>query len=604
MQKIIRIIKNITKNSTDVVRAFSFVELLVTMITITCIIAAFSPVITRNFKSPEQVMNSKHSSLCSKFGPNCNFCSPTECLSCDIPSCYPKSGINVETCTCESTLDCGTGQTANSSNSGCCVNIDNCDSYNTSCNCTLCEDGSTPVNNKCDWCSGENFVRIGNLCTTKKNMGDSPVLTLPDTINITQANNSSSTCAPSQNHFCCWRGETANPNYCDISYGGYTGCSRTVCDWWAANEICSKYNYKGYKWRLPISAEMSEWDNYAAGRGSNALWLCHSQYGNYGVAFCNEGTCYGALTNKCWPNGNWNSTLTGLNAGYYSHNAGNFVGGSGNKISAYSVRCVTDEQECGYGYRRNKFGYCALDSTECDAGYQLIGSTCCPTVANCSTYDPSNNCRCTSCASGYYLNPSDGTCGTDRCRHIPGTVLVQNLCITEKNVGDDIPIPAEAGVTILNSASNCPAVNGKYKCCYTGQTTKQCNDVHGYTKCRVVCDWEATNAICKSLGNSCRMPVKSEFNAWTNDEVENILKICTLSTLSSFQCYGRDPGDYCKGWKGDLECKPGTIWGNDANSCMAFYLRDDRRWREANSSTCMNNYQSPRCVCSPLNQSL
>ena len=185
----------------------------------------------------------------------------------------------------------------------------------------------------------EDAVPVDNLYVTKYNMGDNG-LPIPSTVLVmtvgTQCNAQK----------CCWKGTTANPcqNKNSSSNGGYSGCNRTVCNWYAANEICANYTAAGKTWRLPNYSEMSNWYNYTVSEGASGPQIC-DDYNSKTTAtqcYCNYGNCPGS-NDGCRPGFIWaqqynaySAYASFLNYGgwYYPHS-------SRDKTYAYSVRCVT-----------------------------------------------------------------------------------------------------------------------------------------------------------------------------------------------------------------------------------------------------------------------
>jgi len=93
---------------------------------------------------------------------------------------------------------------------------------------------------------------------------------------------------PSTTKFCCWSGTTSTE--CNSNNGSYSGCTRTVCDWRAANEYCSKLTYLGKFWRLPTSNEWAsigtKLSNISIEKGTEGIMLCDHRSG-YSSARCN-----------------------------------------------------------------------------------------------------------------------------------------------------------------------------------------------------------------------------------------------------------------------------------------------------------------------------
>ena len=188
---------------------------------------------------------------------------------------------------------------------------------------------------------------------------------------------------------CCWEGQTANPCEEPSSCSGLTGCTvkstfgqeyggcrRSVCQWNAANSICSKWaplatsavnaqNGANFKGRLPSQAELTKWASYVGNGGAlqkldknsedykngwRGMQLCDRNAG-YGTLQCypdyGAGRCPGDANSNCYPYVVWSSKLVGdSNAWSPELNGGRFfeyVGDAGHiKTNAFTVRCVLD----------------------------------------------------------------------------------------------------------------------------------------------------------------------------------------------------------------------------------------------------------------------
>ena len=294
---------------------------------------------------------------CSSAIANCAVCSSTTvCTECkggyyinSSKTCTlcSNSIANCLTCTnSNNCTQCKSGYYVNTSGSCSLCGIANCTKCDTNGNCLNCSQGyylsedkksCIPNDNKFN-CSDSNFIRIGNLCVTRKNMGDSTMLPIPSSINI--ATGQSGDYCYSQYSKCCWKGTTSTA--CNADNGGYSGCTRTVCNYSAATEICSKFNYAGKTWRLASLDEMDNWTSYSLGLGTNGLMLCDQDVsGTTGIsAQCSytSSECYGAYGNNCF-----SQRIMGQNGATY-----NLFTANGQKdytlmpYYAASVRCVTE----------------------------------------------------------------------------------------------------------------------------------------------------------------------------------------------------------------------------------------------------------------------
>ncbi len=189
-----------------------------------------------------------------------------------------------------------------------------------------------------------------NICISKYNVGDTgpsgsgpqiPTQYAQYTINAAQA------CGKSG--YCCWKGKTANS--CGIvgnAGADYSGCNRTVCQWYVSDAACKEYTAGGKTqagyWRLPTQVEFSSMFQYMGeinnNRGKNGIQLCTSGTNPGFVQCANIQNCPGFSSVSGWgahctPFNNWTSTL-----GITYNSIGNTFSG-GADIPA-SARCVYD----------------------------------------------------------------------------------------------------------------------------------------------------------------------------------------------------------------------------------------------------------------------
>ena len=272
-------------------KGFSLVELLISLIVISCITAAFTPLITKKFSNSVLGGGGSVSDItneCDEFSENCTLCTSNFCIVCTGLSCAADEYKDTKTCSCKKCTDiygadctkcndvkcltCPSGQYLDNNDETCkkCTDkFSDCTSCDES-QCLTCKDGyilDNPYSNKpCNSfsCSSPDFMQIGSLCITKKNMGDGDSLTIPEGVNVVQINQ---TCNPSSVIKCCWQGNTSGSSCDNSNGGGYSGCNRTVCDWWAADYICKNFHAGNYTWRLATTSEMSGWANNSKGKG-------------------------------------------------------------------------------------------------------------------------------------------------------------------------------------------------------------------------------------------------------------------------------------------------------------------------------------------------
>ena len=89
--------------------AFSLIELMISLITISCITAAFAPIITKKMKNSNvSVALSEISTKCDKFTSECSLCYSSKCVACSR-YCNDNQYKNVSTCLCENCVDRSVG---------------------------------------------------------------------------------------------------------------------------------------------------------------------------------------------------------------------------------------------------------------------------------------------------------------------------------------------------------------------------------------------------------------------------------------------------------------------------------------------------------------
>ena len=123
------------------IKAFSLIELMITLITISCIIAAFTPVISKRLKSSNVTIKGNNVSdittNCSdKFSNSCKLCTKSYCIQCDLSNCTTGTYAESKSCSCKNCSDIHS-------------NCIECDSTK----CTKCKDNNYYINNgKCEIC--------------------------------------------------------------------------------------------------------------------------------------------------------------------------------------------------------------------------------------------------------------------------------------------------------------------------------------------------------------------------------------------------------------------------------------------------------------------
>ena len=420
-----------------------------------------------------------------------------------------------------------------------------------------------------------------DYCMTKYNIGDINQLQLPSTITLV---GTGSSCSASPTNYCCWQGTTANQSECDSKNGDYSGCKRTVCNWYAANEICSKLKYQNMSWRLPTNAEWlalgNELDTYSRGRGNAGLMLCERYEGYTEKGLSSQcqytASCNGSSSNYCKAYMHWSST-----AGTPFYFASNALTGPKTNYGVYyaaSVRCVAPFVNCSAG-KYNESGVC----TDCDKK-----------VANCTDCNKYTG-ECLACREGFELK--NGACMSSACGALAMQVKLggKDMCMTKYNLGPDA---LQAGMAdygagsfalpttvkkVMAGSGTCDSDNEK--CCWVGVTATSCDKANGrYSGCsRTVCNWNAAKEACSKLnylGKTWRLPTKlelsdltSQINTLSVGQGDNGLMLCDSS--SGYSSALGVPALRCLGAE-ENRCYPPDLWSSDVSGVSAyeFYLKD------------------------------
>ena len=605
----------------NIKRGFSLVELLISLIVISCITAAFTPIITKKFSSGVfggGGTGDLTTDCSDKFGDFCTLCTSGGCIDCGIScpdgqykdtksctckDCKDKYGEDCEKCNEKKCLTCPDGEYLDSDENckSCSDKFSNCATCTES-ECTSCADGyiltnptsSTPCSSFS--CSSPDFIQIGNLCITKRNMGDSTALKIPSGVTVANVNQ---TCNSNSLNKCCWKGATSGVD-CDNNGGGaYSGCNRTVCDWWAADYICKNFTAGGRTWRLATTSEMSNWGTNSIGKGVNGLQLC-DYWSGYSSAYChNSYSCPGSLNDNCYPYYVWSGTVTGSSRAYnYYLNSGGWSQNNGYRTSARSVRCVAEVTSCADKISAGCEMCDGNTCLKCASGYILKNGKCeidCASKfgANCTSCTTS---KCTACKSGYELTNAT----TNPACEVPAFMQVGNLLVTRFNMGDHTSLPIPSGVAVANDNQTCE-ISSSNKCCWQGKTAGNCDNANGgaYSGCRrTVCDWYAADYICKNFtagGRTWRLATKSEMSNWDTNSIGlgvNGLQLCdNWSGYSSAFC---NYSYRCPGLIG-VECYPSDVWSSSVSGSNSYYYNLN------NGSWNQNSYRrtyalSVRCV--------
>lgn len=399
-------------NSRKIQKAFSLVELMVTLIVISVIVSVCAPIITKKLSSKAITVSEKGGDLSvirsdceafENFGGKCSACLDNVCLLCEI-TCTEAQYKNIGKCQCENCSDRSTG-CLKCSSTGC----DLCQSgyyLNEQKDCIICEAGhkcSDGINKEI--CSAGYYQNLTGQTSCKACL----------TSNGNYSAQGATSCLS------CTQGQYAidkNNDWDTDGTGRYgTGCATCPKGWYCPDG------------KIPKPCNTSS--NQYSQEGATACSNC-----SIGYYATNDSSAQGAniLGTKCTgcPKGyacpGASQTLKGCGAGYYQDttiqstcktcSGGYYSTGSAN------TSCSACNSACAI---------CAGSSTTCSScksGYYLSSSSCiaCPANATCSggtstfscdTYFSKQDSACvrTSCPSGQYLSsstckscPSNATC--------------------------------------------------------------------------------------------------------------------------------------------------------------------------------------------------
>ena len=435
-------------------------------------------------------------------------------------------------------------------------------------------------------------------CVTKANVGDSYVYG-PDLDKIkTEAGitvvNADETCGSSSDYSskCCWLGNNIDKtaNICSGSGNGdsiYSGCNRTVCTWAAAKSACENWEpingtgTKG-KWRLPTQNELNTWSSNLStiqkNQGKNGLELC-DLYSGYGSAMCDSraNSCSDSYNDRCSPSVVWSSDEYDSSKAYnITLYFGGFDSANDYKSRAHSARCLIDEDAYKEALPSNNNPPSGGGDTE--EGTPIINKI-------------TSQADCDKLGDGLLFLTAEQNGGKRAC------VTKANVGDEYKNGPDLNALKSSAGITVVNAGSTCGSKSDyTSKCCWLGNnvglTSETCTDTGNssgtYSGCkRAVCTYEASKAACKAFEptnsgtkGKWRLPNQTELSSWGSylyiislNKGESGLQLCDRDlNYGSAKCDSHTTN--CKGAYGNY-CIPNYLWatnGYNANQAYLYYL--------------------------------
>ena len=257
---------------------FSLVELMISLIVISVVTAAFAPIITKKLKTSDISVSSasvsdeagiiKSNALCNVISKGCTQCKNDECLEVEEGYFINETTNKSELCSDYGCISCNSPTDCSGCLSGFFQDGTKCESCID--NCKLCSNTT-----KCEECNSGYFLSASNKCFNYKcsgiicelsvsgfktlsiyryNVGDGGIA-IPSGISICYAGKS---CGLSSDYTpACWKtngsGNTSAGCGATATFSSYNTCTRTVCNWYAANKIEIASNKTG--WHLPNSAD-------------------------------------------------------------------------------------------------------------------------------------------------------------------------------------------------------------------------------------------------------------------------------------------------------------------------------------------------------------
>lgn len=564
-------------------QAFSLVELMISLITISIISAAFAPIITKKLSANTISVGGNNSNGDGDAG---------KADICGGKTCDDGYYIDEESCQCKR---CSQGCKKCTKATNCLACDQKADGYEyvwsdklSRCVTNVCYNEGGKPSEACCHSLNAKFISkeqsgTVDLCMMEYNVGDEEYTgasNFPFAKYGIALNTAGGTClTPIKNDLkCCWNGNTSSG---DSAYSAnYNGKSRTVCMFNAAQKICDNIvpgdSAQG-AWRTPTTTELSNiatvinaekegagvLSRYLANIDDNeeqdyskfGLQLCDASASNKGSNKCpDSNSCSGAY--KCSPNMVWGEVnrkpyiLTGgvYKATTTQHQNCNNDGNCwySQEDRAASVRCVSRNI-----YTRTQ-----------DISSEIITYT---------AYEPRNQEDCNKYNSIFINKKYTGT--------------EKNLCVLARNFGDTDNTSNESNfniendnsdkVTLVESGTKC---SGGY-CCWKGTTSTGSGDYPYTPSKRTLCRFQAAQLLCKKFApdavsaNHWKVPSNEilanlalYINAETKNsyflnkylEQENIgLQFCDANSTS----YGTNKCPHGTTCSGAYKCGASMIWG-------------------------------------------
>ena len=539
-------------------KAFSLIELMISLITISCIIAAFAPVMTKKLKNSSITASlSEITTKCDKFSSNCTLCYSDKCIVCSI-YCNENQYKNDGSCICENCSEKYAG----------CIRCDDKQ-------CRKCASGyGLTIDGKCKQCSAGYYSDGTYDCIAcpidqyQNQKGKSSCISCPANQGAEVGSSSCTTCSTKITN--CL--ECSNLSQCTKCDAGYYLNSNNTCT------QCPKGSYCNGESQAQCPA--GQYQNLT---GQSSCKNCPAgQYQNLtGQSSCKNCSSVTLNCNTCNAT---TGTCTTCSNGYMLSGTSCIAKYSHTKTANGSIQNINID-----------------NSTANVVITSIIGAG-------------------GGGGGGYTKNETSApkTVTESFCKQYGWTYISAGPhCAVSKNAGDGnntttgpslnfiISVPNVKYITYQNGGNINLGANRGWNCVggYTGKENVA-NGSHSYDgKSRTVCQLAAAKAICAAWApngiSGWELPANYHLAGW-----QSVLKTNTLSVCSRY---------YPCGW-GNVECaqvhwgiNPYYYWMNGYNSdyvwiydnCAAGNI--ENAWRSEgitnpNDGIVLNNALSTRCI--------
>lgn len=475
-------------------KGFSLVELMVTLIVISLIIASLSPIVTKKLKSSSITVgattnviqneeNKCKGQICSD-GYYPNKWENCKCSPCSVPFCKQCEDNVCSECIAGYNLVDG-----------------KCQGGTKSCQ----ESGGKPTQACCESLGAMYLPKATtglaqDLCMMKYNAFDGDYVGAEASKIGVKLVSIDTIC---QTESCCWKGyeNHKSSSTCKGEQNGdstYSPCTRTICQYPAAVKTCNNWapsNYAPGAWRLPTKEELNVVANhieeFSLNQGSAGLQLCsknsiagadqcHDYAGTGGTA-CAIASSEQQTYDDCQPKKIWGQDMS-----YLAYVGSPSVSAETDKlVRPAGVRCVSANVASGYEAMHN------VDVT----GGEPAGQ------ADCDKFNA------LFISSKYNGNPSG-----------------KNICMTKFNALDNggpfYPYNSDIAKNDVKLVQRDSQYCDTGSCCWHGVTSASSTDGNGYSgSSRTVCQYSAAQKICNnwnptgSYKGAWRLPYKEELTS-------------------------------------------------------------------------------------------